>query len=235
MRQSNGGARRAIRLCAARPSRRRFAHLGKAIEMADKGATARRAPDGSAAPTQRLTPLRVAYGNALFAARGTGAPETTQAFARARELASGEKDAPERLATDYGLWVGSYTRGELASMRAHAAAFLSDVEASPDSPETSVAHRAAGTACWFAGEYREARDHLERALALFQPGRDDDLAFRFGLDPASAPWAGWRFRCGLSAMSTARFRSSTACRRGSRASPMSARLRLEECTRPCSN
>ena len=30
---------------------------------------------------------------------------------------------------------------------------------------------------------REARDHLERALALFQPGRDDDLAFRFGLDP----------------------------------------------------
>ena len=29
-------------------------------------------------------------------------------------------------------------------------------------------------------EYEEARNHLERALALFQPGRDDDLAFRFG-------------------------------------------------------
>ena len=29
----------------------------------------------------------------------------------------------------------------------------------------------------------QARDHLERALALFQPGRDDDLAFRFGSDP----------------------------------------------------
>jgi predicted ATPase len=35
---------------------------------------------------------------------------------------------------------------------------------------------------WFAGEYHEAREHLERALALFQPGRDDDLAFRFGWD-----------------------------------------------------
>ena len=68
-------------------------------------------------------------------------------------------------------------------MRAHAAAFLSDVEARPDSPEAGVAHRAAGVTCWFAGEYREARDHLERALALFQPGRDDDLAFRFGWDP----------------------------------------------------
>ena len=35
---------------------------------------------------------------------------------------------------------------------------------------------------FFAGEYAQARDHLERALALFQPGRDDDLAFRFGHD-----------------------------------------------------
>ena len=68
-------------------------------------------------------------------------------------------------------------------MRAHAAAFLSDLEASPDSPEASVAHRTAGITCWFVGDYREARDHLERALALFRPGRDDDLAFRFGQDP----------------------------------------------------
>src|SRR4029077_11423570 len=33
-----------------------------------------------------------------------------------------------------------------------------------------------------AGEYCEARDHLEHALGLFKPGRDDDLAFRFGTD-----------------------------------------------------
>ena len=135
-----------------------------------------------AAQRQRLTQLQVAYGNALIAARGFGATETTDAFARARESASGDKDAPERLAADYGLWVGSCARGELPSMRAHAAAFLRDIEATPDSPEAGVAHRAAGIACWFAGEYREARDHLERALALFQPGRDDDLAFRFGND-----------------------------------------------------
>ena len=100
--------------------------------------------------------------------------------------ASGDKNAPERLAADYGLWVGSFLRGELPSMRAHAAAFLSDVEARPDSPEAGVAHRVAGMTCWFAGEYREARDHFERALVLFQPGRDDDLAFRFGHDAGVA-------------------------------------------------
>src|SRR5271165_3185006 len=132
-----------------------IAHLGKAIEMADRaGATARRAPGGAAAPSQPLTQLRVTYGNALIAARGFGAPETTEAFAKARESASGDKDAPERLAADYGLWVGSYQRGELPAMRTQAEAFLSDVEARPDSPEAGVAHRAAGCACWFAGEYR---------------------------------------------------------------------------------
>jgi predicted ATPase len=137
----------------------------------------------------RMAQLHVTYGNALIAARGYGAPETTEAFARARESSSGDKDAPGRLAADYGLWGSSYTRGELPSMRAHAAACLSDIEARPDSPEAGVAHRAAGVTCWFAGDYREARDHFERALALFEPGRDDDLAFRFGSDPGVAAMA----------------------------------------------
>ena len=138
---------------------------------------------------RRLTQLQTAYGNALLQARGYGAPETTEAFARARESASGDKDVTERLAADYGVWVGSYVRGDLPSMREHAGAFLRDVEARPNSPEAGVAHRAAGNTCWFAGEYAQARDHFERALALFQPGRDEDLAFRFGWDPGVAAMA----------------------------------------------
>jgi hypothetical protein len=88
------------------------AHLGKAIEMADKATNV----------SSLGQKLRVAYGNALFAVRGCGAPETADAFARARELAVGEKDAPERLAADYGLWVGSFVRRELSAMRLHAEA-----------------------------------------------------------------------------------------------------------------
>jgi tetratricopeptide (TPR) repeat protein len=136
-----------------------------------------------AAQRHRMTQLQVAYGNALIAARGFGAPETAEAFERARQSAFSAQDTPERLAADFGLWAGSYTRGELPSMRAQAAAFLADVEARPDSPEAGVAHRVQGITHWFAGEFVEARDHLERALALFEPGRDDDLAYRFGMDP----------------------------------------------------
>jgi class 3 adenylate cyclase/tetratricopeptide (TPR) repeat protein len=164
-----------------------IAHLGKAIEMADRvGETSRRAPGRMATVSQRLPQLHAAYGNALIAARGHGAPETVEAFARARKSASGDEDAPGRLAADYGLWVASYVRGDLPSMRTHAAAFLAGVAARPDSPEAGVAHRVLGTTHCYAGEYAEAREHLERALALFQPGRDDDLAFRFGQDAGVA-------------------------------------------------
>ena len=142
-----------------------------------------------AAHRQRLTQLHVSYGNALTAARGYGAPETTEAFARAREFGVRDEGAPGRLAVDYGLWAGSLVRGESPSMRAHAVALLNDCDAKPNSPEAGVANRAAGVTCWFAGEYREARDHLELALASFQPGRDDELAFRFGHDPGVAAMA----------------------------------------------
>jgi predicted ATPase len=138
------------------------------------------------AQRQRRGQLLVAYGNALIGERGMGASEAMEAFARARDYVAGDKGAPERLAIHYGLWAGSLLRGELSAMREHVEAFFSDVEANPDSPEAGVAHRTAGMTHWFAGEYREAREHLERALALFQPGRDDDLAFRFAQDAGVA-------------------------------------------------
>ena len=161
-----------------------IAHLSKAIAMADKADTAPSRPTGgSSSANPRLTQLHVAYGNALIAARGYAAPETTEAFARARESAAGDKDATERMAAIYGLWLGGYVRGELLPMRAHAQAFLDEVAGKINSPEVVVAHRIAGITSWFAGGYREARDHFEKSFEAFRPGRDDDLAFRFGFDP----------------------------------------------------
>ena len=39
------------------------------------------------------------------------------AFKRARELATGVENAEERFSGNYGLWGGSYVRGELGAMR----------------------------------------------------------------------------------------------------------------------
>ena len=39
-----------------------------------------------------------------------------------------------------------------------------------------------GTTDWFAGDFADARVSLKRALAIFDPERDSDLAFRFAQD-----------------------------------------------------
>jgi class 3 adenylate cyclase/tetratricopeptide (TPR) repeat protein len=160
-----------------------IAHLGKAIAMADEAEGASDTAEAAITQRQRRRQLRVAYGNALIAARGFSDPETAEAISKARALSASEKDAPDRFAADVGLWGASYTRGDLRSMKGYAGTLLASVESIPDSPEAGVAHRLQGMTHWFAGEFREAREHLERALALFQPGRDDEMALRFYLDP----------------------------------------------------
>ena len=62
--------------------------------------------------------------------------------------------------------------------------FLRYVEGRPELPETGVAHRICGMTSWFAGDFIEARQHFECALALYDGERDRPLAFRFGQDLA---------------------------------------------------
>ena len=133
--------------------------------------------------------MQVALGLALMTVRGQGAPEAQAAFERERDTASAVENAPERISVTYGLYAGAYLRGELGPMREHATAFLRDVAAQPNSPEAGVAHRANDITAWRAGNFADARHHLEQALAIFNPNRDRDLAFSFGHDPEVAAMA----------------------------------------------
>jgi class 3 adenylate cyclase/predicted ATPase len=154
-------------------------HFEKAIQLADT------LPD---APERRLGRLRlqIAYGNTLIAARGYGASETAAAYARASQLIAGIDDCAERLSVRFGLCAGSVVRGELKQGREMAAAFLRDVADRPDSGEAGIAHEVYGIACCFSGEFKEARERLERALTIYEPARDGSLAFRFAMDPGVA-------------------------------------------------
>ena len=97
-----------------------------------------------AAHRQRLTQLHVSYGNALIAARGYGAPETTEAFARARESTAGDKDAPRAIVGRLRL-MGRQLHARRVAIDAGAFSGLPQRHsARPDSPEAGVAHRVAG-------------------------------------------------------------------------------------------
>ena len=158
------------------------AHLGKAIEWADKlAATAPSAASGSS----RLR-LQTSLGNALIWTKGYHAPETTAAFARARELASREEDASERFSAYYGLWAGHLNRSEPAPLREMAELSLSEATARPNCPETLIAHRNFGFTCWYFGDFAGAHDHFQKTIELCDQARHGDFANRFGPDPRAS-------------------------------------------------
>ena len=63
---------------------------------------------------------------------------------KSARVRGGRQDSLQRLAADYGLWVGSYRARRPSAMKAHAAAFLADVAARPDSARRAIAHRVQG-------------------------------------------------------------------------------------------
>jgi predicted ATPase len=136
----------------------------------------------AAAFRRRRVNLQLAYGNALIAARGHGAAETTAAFARARELAAGIADPLEQMSVYYGQWVGSFIRCEIPLAREVSAAALQIAERYPGTAAAAVAYRLHGLLYWFEGDFATARQFLERSLSLYDPARDRDLAYRFGQD-----------------------------------------------------
>ena len=189
-----------------------IAHLGKAIEMTEALAGA-----GERTQPARKLKLQVAYGNAMIAAHGHGAPETVAAFKRAHELGADAADIDSRFSSNYGLWAGSYVHGDLPAMLEPAQAFLRDVELRPGSPEAGVAHRAYGVTQWFTGNYR--RGALAPRTGRWRFSIRNEIAispFASARTSAFPRWSIWRSCFGRSARSIARARSPTRRRRESR-------------------
>ena len=158
-----------------------ISHLGKAIEMADKAGEVSRGASGSAPAGQRLK-LQTRYGQALTFGKGYAAPETSAAFARARELAATIGDATERFWTYYGQWAGSFMRGEYQSARETAVAFLREAEEVTQMREVATAHRTIGLTRLWQGEFGDARTHLTEAIRISDPQRDRDIGWIIGHD-----------------------------------------------------
>jgi predicted ATPase len=157
-----------------------ISHLGKAIEMADKDSEGRSAATAPASASQRLK-LQTDFGKALLWSRGFGAEESKAAFIRARELAAAIEDATERFTIYYGLWVGNLVRGELELAREIAETFLREAERGARTTECGVGRWLLGSTCLFQGDFIEAQANLVQALSIYDPERDREAMFRFGL------------------------------------------------------
>ncbi|MBR0695170.1 adenylate/guanylate cyclase domain-containing protein [Bradyrhizobium lablabi] len=138
-----------------------IAHLGKAVAIADE------LPDEPGRMINRLH-LQIAYGRALRGSLGHSAPETVAAWTRARQFASDIDDPIELAPIQSGLFNACLTHGELTPMRELAETIKGVAERHPDSPVAAIVARwSSGVTCWFAGDYLNARTHLEQALAAY--------------------------------------------------------------------
>ena len=156
-----------------------IAHLGKAIEMADKaGGGSQPGSKDAEAASQRLR-LQTDYGQAVMWSKGFAAEETKAAFARASELAANTDNFAARFATGHSQWASAMLRGEQRRARELASSFLKEAEDAGRLVEVGVARRGLAQACYLSGEFLEARTHCERALDACDPEREKETRERF--------------------------------------------------------
>jgi class 3 adenylate cyclase len=115
-----------------------IAHLGKAIEMADKDAeSSQRSTQSAPSSLDRRLRLQTSYGHATAMFRGFSSDETKAAFTKAQQLLAGIDDPGERYRTYGGLWLTAFSGGDLASAREIAETFWRDAENASRTTENS--------------------------------------------------------------------------------------------------
>jgi class 3 adenylate cyclase/predicted ATPase len=153
-----------------------IASLRQALELLER-------MDPSPERLGRELRLQTALGGALIATRGFAAGETGAAYARAAELCGLIGETTSLYPVRYGVFVFHLVRGELARARELAREFVKSAEAHEDPAHHLAAHRTLGSCLTFMGEWRDARQHLDRALDLYDRGRHAGLAVTYAQDP----------------------------------------------------
>ncbi|AKT40448.1 protein kinase domain-containing protein [Chondromyces crocatus] len=129
--------------------------------------------------------LQITLGVALMITRGYGAPEVEAAYAHAHALCRKVGSSPQLFPALWGLWIFYHVRGDYVIAEQHGEQLLELAEATNDSGILLGAHQALGATRFLRGRLREARDHFNRALDIYDPAKHLPLAFLFGQDAAA--------------------------------------------------
>ena len=180
-------------LAAAAALERHAAHEAVAHCTAALEALAR-TPENRAHARRELG-LVVARATLLMAIRGYAAPESEQAFARARVLCDSLPADPQRYPVLRGLLSYHHVRAELGEAHALGEQLLRHAAHRPDDRELRVqAHYGHGATLFHMGAFDTARTHLEVALRDYDPAtyRQHVLVYG-GYDPgvACSLWLAW--------------------------------------------
>jgi predicted ATPase len=133
--------------------------------------------------------LQVALITPLMHVKGHAAPETKAAAERARLLIEQAEALGEKLEDPlllfwvlYGFWLANHVafNGDLCCDLA--VQILSLAERKTATGPLLVGHRAVGTSLLYVGKIAEAREHFDRSVSLYTPGKHRALATRYDLE-----------------------------------------------------
>jgi class 3 adenylate cyclase/predicted ATPase len=132
------------------------------------------------ARAQQELDMQLALGSALIATKGHAAPETGQAFDRARALCAHVGETPQRFRALRGLCGFYRFRGALRTAQELGEQLVQLVEGATDPMPRLEAHEALGGVLSYLGEYAAAWTHLEQGIPLIDPVALRALALRHG-------------------------------------------------------
>jgi predicted ATPase len=146
---------------------------------------------------RRELELHSALGAVLFAAKGVAAPETGQAYARARELWEQLGSPSEFLGIPHGQSLYHAFRGELDRAQSLAEDMLRLGQRRNDAAVVVLGHLSCARSLLYRGKFGQSKSHLKAGLALYDPATHRFLVDQIGIHPQvySQGYLAWVLFC----------------------------------------
>jgi class 3 adenylate cyclase/predicted ATPase len=127
---------------------------------------------------RRELDLQTALGRALMTTKGYAAPETGEAFARARRLCEDLGETATLVRVGYGQYLYHLIRAETGQCHQVAREILSFAEKSGSDEARILGHRTLGVSLYELGKFPAARNELETAAGLLELSQKQRMPHR---------------------------------------------------------
>jgi predicted ATPase len=127
--------------------------------------------------------VQIALSASLTPTKGYASPEVENVHRRARELYNEVGESPQFFPMLFGSWQFYSVRAEYNTARELSEQLVSMARGAQEPALLIEAHVARGNTLSFLGELVLAREHLEHAIALYDPQKYRSHAFLYAQDP----------------------------------------------------
>ncbi len=158
----------------------------EAIDLLHKGLRLLQTVPPAPEQVRQELALQTTLGACLTAIAGYGAPDVEQAFARVQQLCLQVGDDPHLFSAIFGLALFHGVRAEFSLGREYVGHAVRIAQTCQDRAQLLTADLLSGMMCFYLGEEKEARTHLQRCIATYDPQQHSAHMLDHAQDPGVA-------------------------------------------------